>query len=171
VAGGCTDDGPADIPDCAAPSHVRPAATAPGAPVVIRARPDRTREDRVAQCFVAAPDLGRLIASGHRQGIQINPGRAMAVKSPDLDGLYFVSVQVQVSVTEPVGRRRDADEPLLGLPVWAISESAWLTGDGLIMTANRNARRMTSWPDAHDHSPQITDTNHNVGEAAACQLI
>lgn len=95
----------------------------------------------------------------------------MAVKSPDLKGLHFLSLQVEVADAGTAPRRwRTAGGPWLGLPVWAISESVWQGGDGLIMAANRSARRITSWPDAHDYSAQINEANHNVGEAMACQL-
>ncbi|MGO4258057.1 hypothetical protein [Marmoricola sp. RAF53] len=137
VASGCSSDG--DGPE--AKSLPAESSTAPDP------------RDGVHCLPVAASTVQRIVA-GQRKGIHLVPGRAVALKSPDVDGVYFVALQFKV-----------AGAPETQLGVWEI-ESAVLDGSGAILATDGPARRFTRWPAA-----SVSASDHNVGEVKACQLV
>jgi hypothetical protein len=104
--------------------------------------------------------MSRRIASGQEKGVGMVPEMAVAVKSPDLENVYFVAMQFKVS---------GVAETQMG--VWAVSKSVKADTHGRIMAVDGSARRVTGWPHARYPSVDIRRrVNFTVGDSAACLL-
>ncbi len=110
-------------------------------------------------CLSVPADLARRIASGAREGVEMVPGMAVAVKSP-VEDVYVVAMQFEVS---------GATDTQLGF--WAVSTSLTVHQHGRILAVGRSAQHFTTWPHVWYSSADVRrSAKWTVGDSAACLL-
>lgn len=94
------------------------------------------------------------IVSGAQDGTGMQGVSAAAVKSPNFENVYFISVEFSATgVDNQVG-------------VWA--SNSLTPGEGLILSASSMAKQFTVWPDAASTDAQISPTDPSIAAAEAC---
>lgn len=100
-----------------------------------------------------ASKMGAAVMAGARDGFELEPVRAAAVRSPDFSEVYFVAVEFKGYPGESRG-------------VWA--SNSLKPGGGLLMSVDGPAVEVTDWPAAIDAAARISSTDPSVDAALSC---
>lgn len=115
---------------------------------------DEPVEEQSDECLKVSPKLAKGIAKGEESGVGMKPGRAVAVKSPDFDKVYFIAMEFGATgIEDQVG-------------VWA--SNSLKPGGGVILAVDGFAKEFTVWPDADKTDAAIDGADPSADAAIAC---
>lgn len=116
-----------------------------------------TAESKPDNCETIDEEWGERIADGAEDGVgKIEPGRLVAVKSPDHGDAYFIAMEFTGPGFE--------DDPEVG--IWATNDLT--PGAGLIIAVDGFAKNFTVWPDGDQGQLELSSTDQGAKDAVAC---